>query len=200
MKKLIFGVGINDAEYVVRPSDRSASAICPIYQAWYAMLQRCYSKKFQEKRPTYVECLVNGDWHLFSNFRAWMLSKDWQGKQLDKDIIFIGNKIYAPETCTFVDGMTNSFILDNQSSENSSLIGACWNKRDKVYSARCRNPFTKKREHLGLFDCEIEAHLAWKKRKHELALQLANLQTDDRVAAALRTRYQTTTIQRTLSE
>ena len=41
------------------------------------------------------------------------------------------------------------------------------------FKSQCRNPFTKKREHLGYFTCEQEAHQAWLKRKLELAKELA---------------------------
>lgn len=31
-----------------------------------------------------------------------MLTKDWQGNQLDKDILNPGNKEYSPDNCIFV--------------------------------------------------------------------------------------------------
>lgn len=49
--------------------------------------------------------------------------------------------------------------------------------------------FSKIEEHLGLFTCPNEAHSAWIDRKCELADQLADLQTDERVAKVLRERY-----------
>ena len=70
---------------------------------------------------------------------------------------------------------------------NGPLV--CFHKRVKKFSATIGNPFTKKQEHLGYFTCPNEAHQAWKKRKHELACQLADIQTDQRVAEALRIRY-----------
>ena len=122
-------------------------------------------------------------------FRAWMETQDWEGKQLDKDILFQGNKEYSPSTCVFVDGIVNNFLLDSAAIRGDWPIGVCWNERDQKFQSNCCNPFTKKREHLGLFHCPNQAHLAWKKRKHELACQLADVQTDERVAEALRARY-----------
>ena len=69
------------------------------------------------------------------------------------------------------------------------MIGVCWHKRDCKFMSNCRNPFTKKREHLGLFECEREAHQAWLTRKLELAKELAEIQTDPRVAESLINRY-----------
>ena len=116
-----------------------------------------------------------------------MITQDWEGKQLDKDIIVKGNKIYHPERCSFVTHAVNSFVTTAGVPDNS--IGVAWIDRLKKYSAKCGNPFTGKSEYLGLFECSDDAHAAWKKRKHELACQLAEIQTDERVANALRTRY-----------
>jgi hypothetical protein len=46
-----------------------------------------------------------------------------------------------------------------------------------------------KSRHIGYFKTELEAHKAWQARKHEYALQLADLQSDERVAEVLRTKY-----------
>lgn len=53
------------------------------------------------------------------------------------------------------------------------------------FRARCSNPFIKAPEHLGYFDSEKDAHLAWRKRKGELAKILAGTQSDNRVAERL---------------
>lgn len=115
--------------------------------------------------------------------------QSWQGKQLDKDLLVKGNKFYSPENCVFVDRVTNSFTIDRGANRGVWPLGVSFDKRDVKFRAQCSNPFTKKNENLGYFTCSDEAHQAWKKRKHELACQLADLQTDKRVAAALRTRY-----------
>jgi hypothetical protein len=124
----------------------------------------------------------------------------WQGKELDKDLLVKGNKVYSPSTCVLVSPLTNGFTLDCRASKGDWPIGVSFHKQHKRFGSRCQNPFTKRLEHLGYFNCPEQAHEAWRKRKHELACQLADLQTDERVAAALRTRYQTTTVQRIDSE
>lgn len=187
--KLVFGVGINDADYVVQPTVNGKRGYCPFYQAWVSMLSRCYSEKYQDKKPTYIDCSVCNEWLTFSNFKSWMEQKDWKGKHLDKDLLIEGNKVYSPTTCIFVDRMTNIFTTDSGASRGQFPIGVCFHKRVGKFRACCRNPFTKKNENLGYFTCPNQAHLAWKKRKHELACQLADLQTDERVAKVLRDRY-----------
>jgi hypothetical protein len=188
-RKPVYGVGINNADYVVRPIINGKPTRCLFYQTWLNMLDRCYSNKYQEKYPTYIGCSVAKEWLTFSNFRRWMENQDWKDKHLDKDILNKGNKAYSPENCVFVSGQLNLFLTDSHKARGAFLIGACWHKQVKKYQSQCSNPFTHKYEHLGYFDSEIDAHTTWKKRKHELALIYADMQTDERIASALRTRF-----------
>lgn len=192
-KKLVFGVGINDSELQVSNTvklnnKRVVVWQCEFYSKWLYMLQRCYSEKFKKTRPSYEGCIVCDEWHKFSSFKAWMQQQDWSGKQLDKDILVMGNKVYSPVTCVFVSSLVNSFF-GSKNNANGYLDGVSLLKRNQQFRSQVQNPFTGKNESLGNFASEIEAHIAWKKRKHELACQLADLQTDERVANALRARY-----------
>lgn len=197
--KLVFGVGVNDADYVTQVFETLGYVngklkqkrvwICPYYRVWYNMIVRCYSSKFQERNPTYKGCTVSEGWLTFSVFKRWMQCQDWEGKQLDKDLLFEGNKVYSAETCVFVTQMVNSFTIDCGSARGEWLIGVYWNKEKNKFMSRCRNPFTKKQEYLGYFTSELESHQAWVKRKLELAYELAPIQTDERVAKALIEQY-----------
>lgn len=197
-RKLVYGVGINDADYVVQKFEtievngvrkQKLVWICPYYRTWKGILERCYSTKFQEKYPTYTGCSVSEEWLIFSVFKTWMEAQDWEGMQLDKDILFEGNKVYSAETCVFVTKSVNMFTTDSGAARGEWLIGVYLDKGVGKFKSMCRNPFTKKGEHLGYFTCEKEAHQAWLKRKLELATLLAEEQTDERVAKALIERY-----------
>ena len=197
-KKLVHGVGINDADYVVRRfetivvNDKQKLKrvwVCPFYRTWKSMLRRCYSIKTQNNQPTYIGCTVSKEWLTFSNFRSWMETQNFEGNQLDKDLLIEGNKVYSPQTCVFVTQTVNNFTIDSGASRGEWLIGVYWHKPTEKFMSQCSNPFTKKREHLGYFDSELEAHEAWLKRKLELAYELAAIQTDERVAEALIDRY-----------
>jgi hypothetical protein len=188
-KNLICDIGVNDADYSVEFRSGSKKVICPIYRKWRDMIHRCYSKKAKERDQCYKDVSVCNEWLKFSNFKAWMQQQDWEGKELDKDLLVDGNKVYSPESCVFVDRVINVFLTDSALSRGSYLIGCYFDKQLLKFRARCSNPFSKKLESLGLYGSELDAHLAWKKRKHELACQLADLQTDERVAKALRYRY-----------
>lgn len=188
MTKLVFGVGINDADYPVKPQIQATRYVCPFYDKWKNMLSRCYSNATAKRQPAYANCTVHPEWHRFSKFKAWMEQQDWHGKQLDKDILVFGNTVYGPDTCVFVDSTTNHFLLDRASCR-SGMLGVRFDPKSGSYQARCRNPFTNKRASLGTFKNEMDAYKAWRRYKHELACQLADIQTDSRVADALRKRF-----------
>jgi hypothetical protein len=194
MDKLLYGVGLNDSEaptwvYGLVDGKKKLIGICPFFKSWSHMLERSCSEKYKSRKPTYRDVKVCDEWLVFSNFRRWMQAQDWHGKQLDKDILVEGNKLYAPELCVFIDGSLNSFTTDNAAKRGPYPIGAMWKKSHKKFVSQCKNPLTKRNEHLGFFSCPNQAHLAWKRRKHEIAFMLAELQKDPRVAEALRNRY-----------
>lgn len=197
--KLVFGVGINDAEYTIKKNAVSYENgkkkqklvwVCPFYRKWAHMLERCYSEKQSTNNPTYKGCSVCEEWLTFSNFKAWMEQQDWEDKHLDKDILFPGNKIYSPETCVFIDAKVNTFLIESDASRGQYMVGVCWHKRCKKFRARC-NDGEGKLKHIGLFDTELEAHQAWLAFKLKVAKELAAEQSDPRIAKALIERYGT---------
>lgn len=199
MRKLIYGVGVNDADYVIQITVAAGYVngkrkqkqvwICPFYETWKSMLMRCFSEKYKAKYPTYKDATCCEEWLLFSNFKQWMEQQDWEGKQLDKDILVPDSKVYSPETCAFVSQTTNMFVVASDAARGEWPVGVYWNKKEKKFQSQCSNPFTKKIEYLGRFNCPEEAHEAWRKRKHELAQLAAELETDPRVKETLKKRY-----------
>lgn len=199
-RKLLYGVGVNDADYVVEIKEHQGYVngkqkqrriwVCPFYRVWGNMLHRGYSDKWKNKHPTYEDCAVCDEWLIFSKFRAWMETQDWEGKQLDKDILVSGNKLYHPAACIFVSGILNKFITERHNDRGEWPIGVSWHKASNRFIANCSNPFTGERGYIGLFVNPEEAHQAWLERKLELAYELAALQTDERVAKALIERYE----------
>lgn len=192
---LVCGIAINDADYVTQVErtvngDRTNIKICPFYSKWAKMIVRVYSKRYKEKRPSYQEATVCEDWLTFSIFKAWMQTQNWQGNQLDKDLLVQGNKHYSPETCIFVTQEVNSFIIESTAARGDLPIGV--SIKDGKFSAQITNRRNseRKRRHLGLFNTPEEAHNAWLKAKLDLARKLAAKQTDSRVADALIYRYE----------
>lgn len=144
-RKIVCGRGLNDAwykTYLTKPDRR-----CPFYRKWYGMLSRCYSEKHLKNRPSYEGCYVTESWLLFSNFRKWMNEQDWEGKELDKDLLCPGNKEYSPDKCLFVSKRINNLISDK--SRGSALPQGVTMSRGK-YMASCRA--YGKGVNLGRFD------------------------------------------------
>ena len=186
--KLVNGVGINDADYSVTSTINGIRKLCPFYLAWRGMLQRAYCDNWSKKYPTYKECSVIDEWLVFSNFKSWMETQDWEGRVLDKDILFNGNKIYGHDTCVFVDHYTNTFMLDCCKTRGEYPIGVYFHRGKFVSKIRDNS---RKQIHLGRFSTPEEAHSVWYKKKRELAIILASKQSDSRVADALIKRFST---------
>ena len=184
-RSLVYGTGVNDSDYPILTVVDGKRVKCPFYVKWSSMLKRCYSTKCHIDQPTYVGCIVAPEWHLFSNFKNWMESQDYEGKQLDKDILFAGNKVYSPSTCVFIDSQTNSFLLDSGASRSG--YGQGIEKKGNKYKASCSNKG--KNVYLGLFDSPQEATHAYFKYKLKLAYELAKQQSDERVAVAILSRF-----------
>ena len=199
MNKLVYGVGVNDLGYKTQVyeavTENGGKRVwksvfrCKYYDVWKHMLERCYSKKYLERKPSYIGTSVCSEWLSATTFKSWMEKQEWQGKCLDKDIIAPKSKLYSPETCAFVLAATNSFVIARDACRGDYPIGVYLFKRTGKYRAKCGNPFTGKQEYLGLFSTTDEAHEAWRKRKHELAQLVAATESDPRVVEALKKRY-----------
>lgn len=184
--KLTYGHGINDADYVTQV--KSTGWNCPFFLTWKNMLKRAYSKAEHERRPSYIGATVCDEWLSFSAFRSWMESQGWEGLQLDKDLLVRGNKEYRPDRCCFVSHRINSFLTDSSSTRGDLPIGVCLHKATGKYAAQVQDIGGRSR-HVGLFSDPNDAHLAWAREKHNIALILADSESDPRVSAALSSRY-----------
>ena len=164
--KLVYGVGINDSVYKVTKHEmldgkQKTTWRCPFYVTWGSMLERCYSERLHQSRPTYKGCTVCTEWLSFNSFRCWMIEQHHKGMQLDKDFLVEGNKVYSPDTCIFIHTKVNTFITDSCATRGEYLIGCYWDKHANKFKSRCNNPFTKKLQNLGYFSTELAAHEAW---------------------------------------
>lgn len=165
MKKLIWGVGINDANYTLTYVKDGKRYCCPFYNRWYHILRRCYDKKFHEYNPCYTGCSVVDEWKIFSNFKSWMERQDWEGKELDKDFLFPGNKIYGPDTCIFIPHKINSFLTIGRTKDSDYPLGCSYSKSNKKFISRIE--IDNKKVILGKFDDPMEAHRKWQIKKIE---------------------------------
>lgn len=181
--KLIFGVGINDSDYNIETIVDGKRILCKYYQTWHSMLRRCYSSIYQAKCPTYIGCTVVEEWFNFSIFRNWMMLQDWKGKQLDKDLLFQGNKVYSSETCLFVTNSINSLFIKSDGSRGQYKIGVSFKKETGKYQANCN--VKGKLKFLGYYLTEEEAHTVYKIFKTAHIRTIALEQSDIRLKEAM---------------
>ena len=106
--------GINDMPYGWVSKNKWNKKV---YKTWHHMLERCYSEKYHETRPTYKNCSVCKKWLLLSNFISdFKLIDGYDDEKflngelcLDKDIKSNGeNKEYSLENCLWVSKGENS--------------------------------------------------------------------------------------------
>ena len=165
-----YGVGINDAWYVISATVDGKTILCPIYIKWTGMLDHCYSKAVHKRKPSYIGDTVCEEWLTFSNFRDDMLTQDWEGMVLTKNIINPNNKVYSPETCLFVPQALSQLIVSITKPRGDHLMGVTFDKKNKKFRAGIS--LDGKQKHLGCYQTEQLAHEAFKiahnKRMHEL--------------------------------
>ena len=171
----VYSIGVLGTKYPPTISGRNTKE----YDLWTSMLERCYSDNFKNKHPTYKDCEVSDNFKSYEYFYEWCQNQigfdnDGNGNpfQLDKDLLIKGNKVYSEDSCVFIPVDVNLVLTKRTSSRGQHLIGVCWHKRDKAFSARV-NKNKGKREHLGYFKTEIEAFNAYKKAKESFVKEQA---------------------------
>ena len=175
MSKLVCGVGINDK---TRPA-KVDGKIVKEYDLWKSMLNRCFSEKLQARCPTYKECSVSDNFRNYTFFYNWCHKQIGFGKvdekgrswQLDKDLLFVGNKTYSETTCVFVPHEINLFFVDSGKARGEYPVGVSFNKQAGKFEAYCA--VNGKRQHLGLFNTPEEAFASYKPFKEALCKELA---------------------------
>jgi hypothetical protein len=93
------------------------------YSAWASMIGRSYDEKTQKIHPTYIGCSVDERWHNFQNYAKWYEENLRDGFEVDKDILFKGNKIYSPKTCCFVPTEINNLFVKSNKQRIDLPIG-----------------------------------------------------------------------------
>jgi len=179
----VHGVGINDSNYIIEVRENGKIYKCPYYRTWNRMIERCYSEKFHQRKPTYKDCSVCSEWLIFSNFKRWMEKQEWHGKSLDKDIIKHGNKIYSEDNCCFVSVKLNNLFIGCGVSHGEWALGVSRGRSDKLFAASCC--YNGHNERIGRFNTPEEAHAAYRKRKNEIIYEAAMEQTDERIRNGL---------------
>lgn len=176
----LFGVGYFGIGRFVNSRKKDGEKVeDKIYQYWERMIKRCYDPLSLNKVSgrAYRDVLVCKEWLCFQNFAEWAVlqvnSKDFS-YELDKDLLFIGNKTYSPSTCCFIPMEINQFLSEGKEGTYYRGVNVIKPKTANAkigYVARCNTGID--REYLGFYNTPEEAFLAYKTRKEEYAKELA---------------------------
>ena len=165
MKLVMCGIGYHGKEGIDCKSES--------YLKWHDMINRCYNMKFHERQPQYRDCVVCEEWLNYSNFKVWYNQNKIPGMtlDLDKDILFKGNKVYSPETCCFVPHAINTLLLNGRKNRGDFPIGVHYDKDKEKY--RAEMSFMGRQIKLGSFDTAESAFARYKKYKEDFIQDIA---------------------------
>ena len=173
--KSVYGIGfIGEGQYKVSIN----KVLTKEYNAWNAMLNRCYSTKYHNIRNTYIDCTVSEEWHDFQVFSNWFNENYYEiGNErmcLDKDILHKGNKIYSANNCIYVPEKINILFVKCDKSRGVCPIGVCCAVTNNKYLAQCSDNNNKK-VHLGTYNNPTDAfYKGYKSYKEQLIKQVAD--------------------------
>ena len=149
------------------------------YDRWKKMLQRCFDNKYKEKNPTYKDVTCCERWLCFANFledfEVLKQEYNWDDDeklQLDKDILYKGNKLYSLKNCVLVPDYINFLFLKRDAVRGDCPIGVSYHKGAKKYQALCR--INGKQTRLGLYSTIKEAFNAYKQAKEQEIKRVAD--------------------------
>jgi len=190
----VFGFGINDAGLEDSTDKR--------YVLWSSIIRRSYSKVYHENKPSYKDVRVSEDWRRLSNFIKDIenlpnfdlaLSENWE---LDKDLLGGDQKLYSKETCCFLPRELNTLFT---SESNKGLKkGVFYNKRLNKFTSSI-NKGDKVRHHIGVYQTEAEAHLAYCKEKQK-HLDGLILKYDDKLPENVKSKLKDWFLNKTLTD
>jgi len=178
--RIVHGVGINDLDYqycktTYQEVNGKVKAVdmwkCPYYVAWGHMMDRAYAKRYSVETSSYFGVHTCEDWLYASKFVEWMNTQVWQGLELDKDILVQGNKIYSPETCSFVPKVINLLLIRSVQKDRDLPTGVCLRvykgkKKTSIdYAVNCSSVFLPSGQVSGFFKTKEEAHRFWQVNK-----------------------------------
>lgn len=144
------------------------------YEKWRGLLRRCYSEKERSKFPTYIDCKVSDNFKSYEFFYEWFnkqVGSD-KGFDLDKDLLFKGNKIYGENTCILLPRELNSLLSKNDVVRGEFPLGVYYSTRKRKFVAQVQRG-NGVQDFLGQFDDPIVAFNAYKSAKEEYIRILA---------------------------
>ena len=151
------------------------------YMTWINVLTRTHDEEFKNKRSTYIDARIDESWYNYQVFAEWYYNNYYEieGETmcLDKDILYKGNKEYAPDKCIFVPNRINVLFIKSDIMRGDFPIGVSYDKRGRKYMAQCQTIDNENNRHnkfLGYYNVPHEAFLAYKEFKEAYIKQVAD--------------------------
>lgn len=149
-----------------------------LYIQWLNIKQRCYNPNRWIKNPTYQGCSVHDDWKYnfqqFAEDYTSMIGYGLPNRQLDKDILVKGNKVYSKDTCILVPHNINILFTNSKNARGQYPVGVIYTPHDTPpYMARIRKHG--KQIFIGRYRTIEEAFQAYKNAKEQHIKDMANL-------------------------
>lgn len=170
MEVIMCGIGYRGSDDV--------DCTCESYLRWHDMINRCYNEKFHERQPQYKGCTVCEEWLNYSNFKVWYDQNKIKGMSLDldKDILFKGNKEYSPATVSFVPHAINTLFVNGKKNRGDLPLGVYYDTEKGKY--RASMAFMGKQIKLGRFNTVEEAFARYKEYKEDFIKDMAEQYKD----------------------
>jgi hypothetical protein len=117
------------------------------------------------------------DWVISFNQFAYdymnMIGYDLPNRQLDKDILIKGNKVYSKDTCVLVPPDINKLLLNSKNIRGKYPVGVWYDASRDKYATEIKKHGKKK--HLGRYDTPEEAFGVYKIAKESHIKEMAEL-------------------------
>jgi len=184
----VYGVGINDVMIPYFTKTRT-------WKTWSGIIRRTDKRDLkwlsQTGKDQYIDCTLDPRWFKLSVFKEWIEQwDDFENKEVDKDILIPGNKIYGPDTCLMVRPIVNAWFRLKKHGGGDLPRGVCLNtawkkgRSPKPYRAQI-TPIGGKRTGLGYYATIEEASAVFEKARKEQIKILIETETDLKVKDAL---------------
>jgi len=139
------------------------------YNIWHEIIARCYGEKEKEKYPAYYgKATVCSEWHCFHTFADWYEEHKYNVDErlhVDKDILYPGNKVYAPDRCLVIPQRI-SMLFTNKSNNRGLPNGIV--QVENGYLAQYNH------DELGVYSTVEEAYARYAKEKGKYIKVLAD--------------------------
>lgn len=105
------------------------SKMTKAYSVWTGIMSRVYNQRALELHPWYKGCSVVPEWHNFQNFAEWYYSNlpSEEGDfEVDKDLLYKGNRIYGPSQCVIIPHEINNEMVLSSGRRGDYPVGVYW--------------------------------------------------------------------------